>query len=320
MNPDWFAGADIDIARSDSMSRGMNDQLWPIYDGYAIESDVIKPRGNARYYFPMSKPKLPYELAKIAPGDQQSALEFVRNWGLLGRVPLIRDSQYRTGGDSESVEYPDDETLQFIWGHALTVRNVLKLHKALQDGRSGVLDEVLADDIVVLGPSTDMATLRPESLTPADNPNDLKQWWRRMERHQAKISVEMNKLSSELLALKIISTSISKNLEGTNPVVDIKPSDNTDFHDSKLGRLQFSFRHKAPVQCAYWRLAMLVSTLGSVAQCRECGGFFERTDKRQNFCPPSDEQVNKSRYGTGGRAQSLCSLRNRARRHRESGG
>ena len=70
MKPDWFAGADVDIERSDSMSGGMNDQLWPIYDGYVIEAGIIKPRGNARYYFPMSKPSLPFELANIAPGDQ----------------------------------------------------------------------------------------------------------------------------------------------------------------------------------------------------------------------------------------------------------
>ena len=289
MQPRWFAGYDLQTERSVSFSTGMSDQLWPIHDTYVIDGNTIKPQGKHRFYYPMSRPRLPFELAKIPDSDSEAALFFVSNWGLLGRASLL-EQQPQIGED----------TLLFVWGHAYTIRNVLNLFDALQDGSRVVLERtvnsIVHEDAIYKGS------------------NELKQCWLHMEGASPKVSAELRRLSPEDLALKIIAESISKNLEGMSPVVETLRLDNEPPSDSTLSRLQFTFRYQALVQCAYWHLAMMTSRNGGIAQCRECSGFFERTDKRQQFCPPSDEQVNEVRSGKRSRPQSRCALRNRARR------
>ena len=295
MRPEWFAGESFELEQADSISAGMNAQLWPIYDGYVIDGDAIRPRGNATFYFPMSAQRLPFELAKIPAADQDAAIRFVSQWGLLGRAALVGQQAHR-----------GEDTLPFIWGHALTIRNVLHLYKALHGGRQMAIDAAVKEIV--------------RQMPKGEDSEELIQCWARMEGARGIVSAELKPLSSEDLALKIIADSITKNLEGTHPVINTHTLGDDEIHESKITRLEFSFRHTALVECAYWRLAMLLSTKGVVAQCVGCGGFFERTDKRQKFCPPTEQEVNEARYGRRKRPQSKCGLRDRTKRHRQSGG
>jgi hypothetical protein len=291
-NPKWFASEDFESERGESLQRGLSTQLWPICDAYFLEGGIIKAKGHHRLYFPLARPRLPFDLAKVPDGDKDAALAFVRNWGHLGHFAVV-DPKKRRDGDP----------LSFIWGHAYTVRNVLTLFKALQSEKPDVLDQAL-DKIVSLRPLTN------------NSPNTYPSWlW--MARSREGISFELLDQTPEEFALKIISNSIAKNLEGTSPAIEIEPDAPGQPPASPLSRLRFSFRWNALVEVAYWHLAGVVTAGRRIARCKECGGFFEQTDRRQEFCPPSEEEIIQARQGARSRAQSRCALRYRVRQQRQ---
>ncbi len=49
-------------------------------------------------------------------------MSFVQKWGLLGLDPIQDDAVK---------PYYGDDPLDFIWSHAYTIQNVLRLHDAL---------------------------------------------------------------------------------------------------------------------------------------------------------------------------------------------
>ena len=290
-NPKWFAGEDYELDRAESLQRGLSTQLWPVYDAYFLENSIIKSEGHHRLYFPLARPRLLFDLAKVLDGDKDAALAFVRNWGHLGHFAVVDPTKRRDG-----------DPLSFIWGHAYTVRNVLTLFKALQSEKPDALDQAL-DEIVSLRPFT------------KDALNTYPSWlW--MARSREIISFELLDQTPEEFALKIISNSIAKNLEGTSPVVKIEPDAPGQPPTSPLSRLRFSFRWNALVEVVYWHLAGVVTRGRHISRCKECGGFFEQTDRRQEFCPPSEEEIMQARQRARSRAQSKCALRYRVRQHR----
>lgn len=72
-------------------------------------------RSSTRFlYWPMARPTLPFELAKVEDGDDEAALAFVRKRGLLGFN--------RMAAPAKQV---DGEPLSFIWATAKKVRELL---------------------------------------------------------------------------------------------------------------------------------------------------------------------------------------------------
>ena len=287
----WFAGEDFEVERGESLRRGLSTQVWPLHDAYFLESRIIKAAGDHRYYFPLAKPKLVFDLAKVPDGDEDAALDFVRTWGQLGHFALV-----------EPEKRQDGDPLPFVWGHAYTIRNVLTLFKALQSEKPDTLDQALN------------SILSPRPIT-QDAPDTYPSWlW--MRRSRVSVTFPFNQTPEEL-ALKIISDSISKNLEGTSPAIEIEPDVAGQAPASPLSRLHFTFRWNALVEAAYWHLGTVVTAGRRIARCKECGGFFEKTDRRQEFCPPSEEEKIEARHGVRSRAQSKCALRYRVRQQRQ---
>lgn len=77
-------------ALEESLKHGRSSQGWRKYDRYLIEDGYVRPTDHSpsHLYFPMTFPRLPMELAKLAGGDQTGILDFVHQWGLLGFEPL----------------------------------------------------------------------------------------------------------------------------------------------------------------------------------------------------------------------------------------
>ena len=191
----------------------------------------------------------------------------------------------------------------------MTVRNVLALMEALETGFPRALERAV-DSIVRELPLPD-STIRELPISLRRLAQDTYQCWPRMEGAVATVGAALKRLSTEDLALGIISESISKNLHGINPVVEKLPEDVEAISESMLYRLRFAFQCETLAQIAYWHLAMRTTRKGSIGQCPECGGFFERSHKSQLFCPPTPEEIKKTK-----RAQSKCGMRNRIRRQR----
>ena len=251
-------GQDWKSERSASLSIAMTSQIWHVFDDYQPDGEIIRPIGEAKTYFPMAIPGLPYELAKVQTDDVDSTLNFVRRRGLLGRRFLGERQAPRS-----------DDTFDFIWGHSSTIRNILALIEALNNKTPQFLEQLL-DTIV-------------QELPYRVASKELYQCWFHMDGAQGREVMELTRHSPKELALKIIANSISENLEGTRPFIEKSRAYENQLSDSILSRLQFTFRYQAMIQCAYWHIAMLLTRNGTIRQCHECSGFFECTDKRQTF-------------------------------------
>jgi hypothetical protein len=74
---------------------------------------------------------------------------------------------------------------------------------------------------------------------------------------------------------------------------------------------QWTYRFRTLRAVAFWHLGNYAIGEDRVGRCLECGKKFERSDRRQKFCPPL--------YHDGyGRRQSQCGLKHRQRNLRDS--
>ena len=169
------------------------------------------------------------------------------------------------------------EPIQFIWEQAKKVGDVLQVFQASQKGDSRALAGALA-----------AAVPDPEG-------------W-------AAFGVEARDGNDGTRASLLISLSISEHLNAIRPIV--LPADGNE------NRLELGYRWTALFQVIYWHLAKVVTENRPLGICKECSNVFERTDKRQQFCPAPQEFVLHPRSDSVARAQSRCALRYRARQLR----
>lgn len=224
MRPEWFVNADYETERRESQRLGLGGQAWGVAAAYEIEHNVINPVGNERLYFPMGRPRLPFELAKIASGDEGVAIAFARKWGLLGHWALV-DPKDRVGGDP----------LEFVLGHAHVIRNVLTLIDALRrgdhDSVSLAIGETFAEEPI--------SSHNPTSRYPA---------WRWLRGARAMVTLMVDDgATEEELALDAIAKTLSGNLEGIHPTVVTQVPAERASQRSLLSRLRRTFRWRALV-------------------------------------------------------------------------
>ena len=311
--------------RRESWQRAVTDKEWRLYSVYEVTNNragvkVVRGHGVSRDYYPMAYPRLPFELAQVGYGDTDSTLEFVHKWGLLGYNVLFPESERR----SDAGWYNDDPT-DFIWAHAHTVRSVLALYSALRRDDATELAEAMK------------ALAQPSHFPdyPEDVPDHVRDapWWAHGEgialfdpRYWVPEfgyvrSVPPPGYGPEEVVAETIAEFISGNLPGIRPIVNLRdpvwmtgPQGGSAARP--LSRLRTMYLFDALVQAVWWHLANFVSGERDLAKCRECGHYFERTDKRQEFCPPPEEHALQARHGQRARAVSLCASRNRTRRRR----
>ena len=310
--------------RRESLGRAMTEREWRVYSAYSVEQDragveVVRGYGAWWDYHPMLHPNLPFELAQVEFGDRDSLLAFVGQRGLLGYEILLPERERTAWGG-----WYNDDPLQFIWLHAYTVRHVLALYEALYREDTDELAEAMKD----LAEPTQF----PEYAK--DMPDHVRTapWWAVGEgvalfdpRYWVPAFGYVRAdppvgYSPEEVVAETIAEFVSANLEGVKSTVHIKDPvwrvGPQGASAPPLSRLSQVYMFDALVQAVWWHLANLVTGQREIIRCRGCGFYFERTDKRQEFCPPPKEHVLQAKYGQRARAASLCASRYRTRRHR----
>lgn len=174
-------------------------------------------------------------------------------------------------------ESEQGEPMQFIWEQAKKVRGVLQVFQASQQGDPRALAEALT-----------AAVPEPEG-------------WNAF-------GIEARDGDNSTRTSLLISLSISEHLNAIRPIV--LPSEEDE------NQLQLGYQWTALFQVIYWHLAKVVTENRQLGICKECVNVFERTDKRQQFCPAPQEFVLHPRSDSVARAQSRCALRYRARQLR----
>ena len=275
-------------AMDDSRNKGRDPTAWPLYDSYEVTDGLLIPLGEPnRYYIPTAYPRLPYEFAKLEYGNKDSALQFVEEWGLLGYSKLAGRGPARIG-----------DSLEFIWGHASMVAQSLRMSKSLRDFKEG--------DETQLVQELD----RLNDLVEAESYQyyQSKEWWRGAEKDNSHFDTFFEK---DEIANSFICEVISANIGGLRPTLQRTYDD-----DSNIGRLKWLYRWGVLLEVVYLHLGDAVTGDKPLVECERCHNLFQQTDKRQKYCPSSEEVYGEYRRGTRSRAQSSCGLNQRQQRHR----
>jgi hypothetical protein len=259
----------------------------------------------------MGHHELPFELAKVRRNDESATLEFVSKWGLLGFDRLISGAglKHRLG-----------DPLDFIWWHAETIRNVLRIYEALKSEEflklRQVLDEVspLASPLVqpsVPGPYEPRTNFTGDPLFERTFTGITLVEFK--EERSTTLGEEDHE-SDTYFALSVIDKFIHGNISGIQPMMYMKGMFRQDLRP--LDQIALGFTFTSLIEGIWWHLARYVTDQRDIAICKYCGHYFERTDKRQQFCPPPPEHRDEVAGSIRRRAQSLCANRYRLKKHR----
>lgn len=305
--------------RGNSLAHTLSEVRWQVWANYGIEQMGTEGRtvevvrgvrgtGSIYEYYPMAFPSLPFELAKVEYGDKDGALTFVRKWGLLG-VDRLQDAPEKAhfGGDP----------LEFIWPHAYTIQNMLRLHDGLQSNDFSKLNTawqrfINPDVIIFEGDEGEQAGKTwfacGSGIEPYLGYDNLKG-------HRSSIEEGLH-FAEGLPVVNAISEIVSSNIAGIRQAVYVNPGISEDSSEARVkqSRPWLSQRYQVDtlVEAIWSHLANLVTSRSSIALCKECGAYFERSDKRQLFCPPPEDYF----HSKGTRVVSLCSSRYQSRQYR----
>lgn len=256
-------------------------------DNPTIRGTIAVPLKTKTVYFPAMRPNLPFELAAIEDGDEESILEFVGRWGLLYGVHGAREPLLLRPGDD----------LEFIWGHAKTMRMLLELYEALQDDSPQTVRSALAK-------WTRSGFVFDKNDVKGDGWSVLASWGNNYPKVRVFQPSRFSMTSDRGKALDTIAQVVTENIRGVRRVM-LHAGDLSDWH----GGTSF----EALYQMAYWHIADSLEKQSRVARCQWCGRMFQKIDGRQKFCPPPEANRQQYRDGNLERAQSLCGLKYRQR-------
>ena len=235
------------------------------------ENQAVWSRGwsTPHAILPMGYANLPFELAKVEFGDDQSVLEFVSGWGTLGFDTLIHEDA--------SARF---DPLWFIWWHARTVKDVLNLYAALQDGDD---DSISREVKAITQP-------RESEIHQVESPTGY-----HIEGTQVvPTTLDLGEPIEEQ-ALELIRSFVTGNIANVNPVIYIHYPDVAPFSESgsPLVRLNFTVKFGVLIEAVWWHLANLVFNIGEIGRCEDCGSYFERTPRNSQFCLPPDGHIRR---------------------------
>jgi hypothetical protein len=304
--------------------RGMNSQLWQVAEGYEIGSHemvgpVVQPAGEVHHwYLPMAHPNLPEELAKV--GDEKSSLKFARRYGLLGYPANSHLTFQRQGDKLQSCGTPiPGDPVEVVLIHARQVRWVLGLAAALQmDDMEGLIE--------LMGQIMDPKAWASFPHFVSSKSKASEKAWRFFSLKDSGIGFPQSDVpgasSDEQVlkfnALSFIEQVLSSNIQRIHLDVGIRESSQVGEHSYGLENLRREFRWRSLLDVVYYHLhQQVVEANNPLRTCKECGNFFVQTHGKQQFCPPSEEQIRQAKEKDSGRvrAQSLCGLRFRLREY-----
>ncbi len=260
-------------------------QPWKVHAEYQVRGGKLYPYGpTVREYVPAETPQVATALARLVDGDDVAVLRFASEWGLLGCRQL-------QGGHGD-----EGDPLDWIRAHARGVGVCVELLKRLQMGDTSGIKTYLQERFV------QKRLLEIDQKDPED----------RIKNNIFGVGAEPPRFQSFRLkapwdrtARLIAGSIINANLDGLRPALHL----DTDDQSLRLG-----VRGGTLLDTIYWHLASYAVQVDDrkgrdkeLAVCEFDGQFFERTDRRERFCPPPE-----------GSRQSLCQRKAeyRARRKR----
>lgn len=285
-------------------SRGRGSlQKWWVAEDYRIVDGVVIPVGlpdnRWQSYMPFAYPELPAELCKLAKGDEDAILKFVRRRGLLGYTNLA-------ASDSDLYETPmaanlkpqmlhyvrlGGDPIHWIRSHARTVEVVLYLLNSRRESRENYDPEILSSGLEAVW----QQFARRE--TPAHIDYAVGSFFH-LESYGIKGDV---KKPEEILAA-FLREVLQANINYLGEFLLIQDSKQYDHCLCNIVRSK-SFPALLPV--IYSHLADAAVGDRTYVRCAFCSNYFPQADLRQRYCPHPINPKN----------ESLCSLKARQRRH-----
>jgi hypothetical protein len=274
-----------------SLQRGQRT-VWHVYPGYRLDRGWIQAltsggrpvsralgiRAAGKKYLPMLRPELPSEFAKLS--SEQEVLRFVGNYGLLG----FSQASITTRSAEPHAE-ETNEPIDWILGHARTVRFILEVHDALL--KPTALRKIIKRELVPVpaNPKT-----RVEGFTMLTFAERGLREPRQVRAEEYGYKPRAANFSD--FARIVIADILTLNLEGV--------------HRHVCPTLDSVWRADSLIDVIYWLLADAVSSR-TVKRCRFCGQFFTAaTTSKRLYCPPP---LNSAGDGP-------CAQNDRARRYR----
>ena len=261
--------------------------------------------GGTREYDPLDCLELPGEFAKLASGDPDRVLAFVRQYGQLGyyfagESGLESNSEERR--NLRRSKYAQGDPFSWIVEHAKAVRLVLNLREAFNDRRR------LRQQLQQLTQNSKDRD-RPRALTFS--------FIKRAKLEPSVLRLELLSENDQENAIRIISEILNPNLMGTCRVIE-SPLQRilADWMSRRIGS-EPTRRHTTPasrfrfcslMDAIYWQLADTI-TEGNVKRCAYagCGNVFITTNRKRRYCPRPLGDV----------GESFCSNRDRQRQYQQ---
>ena len=267
---------------SDAWGRS-SPTLWCVWEDYwiqdgfidvAVEGDSPGERFlNSQnmtkdLYFPINRPELPSEFAKIASGEERDILDFVKTYGLLGYDGVMRTT---LRSDSLVVDMPDTpesllgkgDPVVWVLAHARNVRLALDLAARLGDTPHL---EVFLQGLIREGP---------------EGKRIYFEMIRRNDRWPM-IGWPISKHSSQDHAYFIIEHILNWNTSGT--VFKVMAAENAD-GETTLTRYLNPY---TLLDVVYLHLADSIVG-GMVRICEYCKRPFVPPNRKYKFCPPKKD-------------------------------
>lgn len=280
------------IERRVSIRAEATEFAWSKHSKYALVTDnkgeaCIEGRGRTtdRYrYFPMAYPQLPFYLEKVGWEDESSALEFVENWGLLGRSKLL--APMSSGSSSDP--------LWFIWWSARSVRNVIDLYEALESEDSKRIESVVNRVLV------------PESVLKEGR---FDATGHSITRGNYESLVYPDYDSVEDIALATISQIVFRNISTLRAVVTFEPyGEDIERPVRPVERFKRGYQMSSLAEAIWSQLAAFLASSDNVGTCENCQSRFWKMHGNRYYCPNPDP------YDPVGGEDSKCAIQSRNKR------
>jgi len=277
-----------------------------VENGTLVRGHAVNP--GRPYYMPAGVPRLATDFAQLQDRDSEAVLRFAHRWGHLGYGELQMPNRSEPRDDAAwireyiwaAIQVPDP--LDWIWAHARGVRACLAAADFLRTAKEDTPGE--------LPDFPSVRTFIQEPQPVLDIFDDIAFGSFGVGSRFERIQLQTTPLYPAG-ARAVLSWLLTRNLGGLSH--RIEPS---------RRRLEHGYTFNVLLDMIYWHVARYA--LGSnaagrpteLARCEECGALFERKHGHQRYCPPDDWELQTARE-RGGKAESRCSMRARARKLRE---
>jgi hypothetical protein len=314
----------VDFVRETSMKM-YGQYAWHCRKRYWIQDGFLMYElpSESETYQPMKFPEVLTEFAKINVGDTEAVLHFAEKWGELGYPigtsdlgPPVDDDDpglqdWLANGTHKPIVIK--EPLKWVWKHATVIHTCLTILDYLQYNKSG-LDDYLRSLAVIFPPGS-LEEIPSKTIQAAGGV----------------LIIELSPVGPQITldsapgdhgwphgdARYIIQKTVNDAVLGHSVLQEPMLMTLEEREDSPHFFLVNRFH--SLLQIIYWHLGILaVNGIDyRIARCEadDCGKFFVQRNRKQRFCPPSDETLEYAKR-QGKRAESRCAARAKMRRIR----